>query len=253
MLKKLNIAAAVLLSVTLAGVVAWDISHFAQVDTVKPASLSITTQQACQEVAAMKAMTAGVLAFQAELLHDHRAPSYGPADAKVVVTHFFDYQCIYCSRLAPVLTKVMEANPQVRFMFREWPIFSDRWPLSRLAAEAGLTIWQQKGAEAYLAYHNGLYATGHNEGALTVNDIRHSAGAVKFDSAKMKSKDVPDELNINNQLALDIGFTGTPGLVVMPATGATMETVTVITGMTDREMLQIAINKAAGLTVAGMK
>jgi protein-disulfide isomerase len=279
MLKKLNIVAAVLLSGVLGWVVARDISNFSHAETAKPVSPFTPEQearigevaadyliahpevlvkvsetlQARQEVAAMKALTEGTLAFQAELLHDHRAPSYGPKDAKVVVTLFFDYQCIYCSRLAPVMTKLMEANPQVRFMFREWPIFGDRWPLSRLAAETGLAIWQQRGAEAYLAYHSGLYATGHNEGALTKNDIRVAADAVKVDSTMATEIDVQDELNITDKLARKIGFTGTPGLVVMPATGATAETVTVIPGMADQAVLQIAINKAVDLTAPSQK
>jgi len=275
MLKKSKIAAAILLGGVLGGVVAHDISHFARADGAQPASPFTPAQearigavaadyliahpevlvkvsealQARQEAAAMKRLTAGALAFQTELLHDTKAPSYGPADAKVVVTLFFDYQCVYCSHLAPVLTKVMKANPQVRFVFREWPIFGDRWPASRLAAETGLKVWQQKGAEAYLAYHNKLYATGHNEGALTANDIRTAAGAVKVDpSATAKDKDVQAELTLTGQLARNIGLTGTPGLVVMPATGATAETVTVIPGMTDRAVLQMAINNAAGLT-----
>lgn len=273
----LRIAMLGVLVVSLGVAVALDISHFAHAATAKPASPFTPAQearigevaadyliahpevlvkvsetlQARQEAAAMKALTEGALAFQTELLHDPHAPSYGPADAKVVVTLFFDYQCIYCSHLAPVMTKVMEANPQVRFVFREWPIFGDRWPASRLAAETGLAIWQQKGAEAYLAYHNGVYATGHNEGALTKKDIRVAAAAGKVDSAKTKDKDVQDELTLTGQLATDIGFTGTPGLVVMPAAGATAETVTVIPGMTDRAVLQMAINKAAGLTDPG--
>ncbi|SMG61976.1 DsbA family protein [Cedecea sp. NFIX57] len=275
MLKKSNIAAAILLSGVLGGVVAQGISHFSHAEAAKPASPFSPIQearigkvaadyliahpevlikvsealQARQEAAAVKAMTEGVLAYQSELLHDPHAPSYGPADAKVVVTLFFDYQCVYCSHLAPELTKLMKANPQVRFVFREWPIFGDRWPASRLAAETGLKIWQQKGAEAYLAYHNELYATGHNEGALTENDIRTAAGAMKIaPSAIAKDRDVQAELTLTGQLATDIGLTGTPGLVVMPAIGATAETITVIPGMTDQAVLQMVINKAAGLT-----
>jgi protein-disulfide isomerase len=279
MRNKLKIATGIVAGIGFAGAMTLDICHFARADTAKPASLFTSSQetrigevaaeyliahpevlvkasetlQARHEAAAMKAMTEAVIAFQAELLHDHRAPSYGPADAKVVVTEFFDYQCIYCSRLAPVLKKIMESNPQVRFVFREWPIFGEKWPVSRKAAETGLLIWQQKEAKAYLAYHNGLYDTGHNEGALTESDIHVAAGAMKVDRAKAKEKDVQNELSITDQLARNIGFAGTPGLVVLPATGASAETVTVIPGMTDRAVLQMAINKAAGLTDPGQK
>ncbi|EPX2831368.1 hypothetical protein ACU6Z3_22840 [Klebsiella aerogenes] len=69
---------------------------------------------------------------------DKRIPSWGAADRAVMVVEFFDYQCIWCSRLAPELEKVMKANKNVRYYFMEWPVFSSRWPESLLAAKTGL-------------------------------------------------------------------------------------------------------------------
>ena len=120
--------------------------------------------QAQQQEKQQQAMTAAVMQNQAALLNDKGTPSYGPADAKVTVVEFFDYQCIYCARLAPELEKVIKANPDVRFVFKEFPIFGLRWPASLSAAKTGLQVWKQKGADAYLNYHNAIYATGHNEG-----------------------------------------------------------------------------------------
>ncbi len=79
--------------------------------------------QAQQQEKQQQAMTAAVVQNQAALLNDKGTPSYGPADAKVTVVEFFDYQCIYCARLAPELEKVIKANPDVRFVFKEFPIF----------------------------------------------------------------------------------------------------------------------------------
>jgi hypothetical protein len=36
---------------------------------------------------------------------------------KVTVIEFFDYQCVYCSRLAPVMEQVIKAHPQTRGIF----------------------------------------------------------------------------------------------------------------------------------------
>lgn len=104
------------------------------------------------------AATQAVLKNAAVLTQDKNTPTYGPANGKVTVIEFFDYQCVYCSRLAPVMEQVIKAHPQTRFAFKEWPIFGGRWESSLEAAKTGLQIYQQKGADAYLAYHNGIYA-----------------------------------------------------------------------------------------------
>ncbi|MBM1020190.1 hypothetical protein EIC82_04005 [Enterobacter sp. A11] len=70
---------------------------------------------------------------------------------------------------------LMQANPQVRYVFKEWPIFGARRPTSMDTAETGLQIWHQKGAATYLAYHNAVFATGHNEGKLTRQDIHRAS------------------------------------------------------------------------------
>ncbi|WP_235193330.1 thioredoxin domain-containing protein [Pantoea ananatis] len=83
-------------------------------------------------------------------------PVAGPAGAKVIVTEFFDYECIACSMMSPVMEKVMATNPDVRFVFRDWTIFAPRFPESTQASRRGLGIYRQKGAEAYITYHNGI-------------------------------------------------------------------------------------------------
>ncbi|ELY5941304.1 thioredoxin domain-containing protein [Cronobacter malonaticus] len=200
--------------------------------------------QAKQQERLQQAMTTAAIKNQTALLHDKATPSYGPDDAKVTVVEFFDYQCIYCARLAPELEKVRKTNPDVRFVFKEFPIFGQRWPTSLSAAKTGLQIWQQKGADAYVRYHNAIYATGHNEGKLTDEDISTAAKAVKFDDSK--ASDVQEALDGVNALAQQMGFSGTPALVVMPSVGAKPGNVSVIPGFTKAENLQSAINKAKG-------
>lgn len=199
--------------------------------------------QALQKDKRIQDMTSAVIQNQAALLMDKGSPSFGPKEAKVTVAEFFDYQCIYCARLAPELEKVIKANPDVRFVFKEWPIFAPRWESSLLAARTGLQIWQQKGADAYLAYHNALFATGHNEGKLTVGDIHQAAKAVAFDSTKAVG--VQGTLEETSRLAQQLGFSGTPALVVMPSTGADLQRVIVIPGMAAAEVLQVAIDKVS--------
>ncbi|EKZ6361293.1 thioredoxin domain-containing protein [Klebsiella aerogenes] len=190
------------------------------------------------------AATQAVIKNADKLTQDKATPTYGPANGKVTVIEFFDYQCIYCSRLAPVMEQVIKDHPQTRFAFKEWPIFGSRWATSLDAAKTGLQIYQQKGAEAYLTYHNGVYATGHNEGKLTAADIQQQAKKVNFDAKK--AADVEPALENINQLAQEIGLSGTPGVIVMPTTGATEATITVFPGLADKASLDAAIKKAGG-------
>lgn len=203
--------------------------------------------QAQQQDRQIKAMTAAVLANQDALMNDKDNPSYGPADAKVVLVELFDYQCVVCSQEAPELEAVMKANPQVRYVFKSWPIFAQRWENSLKAAQKGLEIWKSAGADAWLAYHNGIFATGHDEGALTSEDISSmAAAALKGHKIKGGGVNTKAILDSNDKLAQTLTLQGTPALIVMPVKGATEKNVTVIPGGADRETLQKAIDKAAG-------
>lgn len=215
-------------------------------DILVQVSQKLQVQQRDEQV---KNITAAVLASQDALVNDRDNPAYGPADAKVVLVELFDYQCIVCSQEAPELEAVMKANPQVRYVFKSWPIFAQRWENSLKAAQKGLEIWKSAGADAWLAYHNGIFATGHNEGALTSEDISSVAAAAlkghKIGGGDVNTKTILDN---NNRLAQTLKLQGTPALIVLPAKGATEKNVTVIPGGADRETLQKAIDKAAGKT-----
>ncbi|GAA3898017.1 DsbA family protein [Gibbsiella dentisursi] len=200
--------------------------------------------QVQQQKQLLMAITQAVLRHQDALLDDKSTPSYGPANAKVAFIEFFDYQCSVCAHQAPVIEALIKANPQVRYVFKEWPIFAQRWPTSLTAANIGLRLWQQKGADAYLAYHNALYATGHDEGKLTNEDIEKVAA--KAGKLRGKNYEMLEVLSHTDTLAQNLGLSGTPGMIVMPMNGATVDNVTIILGGADQATLQTAIYKAAG-------
>lgn len=195
-----------------------------------------------QEEKQTRGLTAAALAQQAKILGDNTIPSWGPADGDVMVVEFFDYQCIWCSRFAPELEKVIKNNRKVRYFFMEWPVFGSRWPASLLAAKTGLQVWKEQGAEAYLKYHNDLYGTGLNEGKLTKGDIEKTSGGISFKPQTIE--EINTTLKNINDIATETGLTGTPGIIVLPVKGATAENITVFTGMTEAESIHSAINKA---------
>lgn len=177
-----------------------------------------------------------------ELLNDPDTPSTGPDDAAVAVIEFFDYQCIICTQQAPVMEQIMGDSPDVRFIFKEWPIFAQKWPASENAALQGISIWKQHGSKAYMAYHNGLYRTGHNEGKLTTADINAVIASTGLKG--QPAGDYHDVLTRTDALAQELDLTGTPGIIVMPVKNATPERITVFPGMATAAQLQAAIVKA---------
>jgi protein-disulfide isomerase len=201
--------------------------------------------QAKQDAMKARVMTQATLRGHRLLMMLNGVPVKGPADSKVVVTEFFDYECIACSMMAPVMEQVMANNPGVRFAFRDWTIFAGRYPESTQASHRGLNIWKQKGSDAYMAYHNGIYRTGHNEGKLTVEDIEKVATFAGTVAENVENRAQIDSIiEGNNTLAELLELKGTPGIIVMPAENATAENITVIPGVVSADVMQQAIDKA---------
>lgn len=83
-------------------------------------------------------------------------PAFGPADARVTVIEYFDYRCPYCKMIAPAFLEVVRNHPEVRFVFREWPILDRPNEItSQYAARAALAAHQQG---KYLEVHQALMA-----------------------------------------------------------------------------------------------
>ncbi|EPX2741883.1 DsbA family protein [Klebsiella aerogenes] len=205
-----------------------------------------------QQVAQKQAYAQLALQYRSELLSDS-SPSVGPADAKAAVVMFFDYQCSWCSKMSPVVEELVKSNPDTRFIFKEFPIFSSRWPVSGLAARIGEQVWLNAGGAKYLAWHNALYATGKVEGQLTEQDVYALAShyltqpQIKAVKTAQQSGAVHDALLSNQALAQHMNFSGTPAFVVMPQAAAPdAGRISVVPGSTSQDALQMAIQKAKG-------
>ena len=205
--------------------------------------MSQKLQQQAQDEQSSQAVSA-VLKNQDTLLNEPTSPVLNPKGA-VAVIQFFDYQCIYCAKVAPVVEQFISNNPDVRYIYKEWPIFGNRWSASIEAAKTGLAVYRAKGPDAYHRYHAAIYDTGHNEGKLTGDDIRAAA-------AKAGVKDLPENiadgsgLAANQILAKRLQIQGTPAFIVMPVQGANAGNVSFIGGAAELSTLQAAYDKARG-------
>ncbi|MGJ8513965.1 DsbA family protein [Carnimonas bestiolae] len=214
-------------------------------EVLQQASQKLQQQQQDQ---ATQQLREGALEQQDALLNDKATPSVGPQDAKVAVVEFFDYQCIYCAHTAPEIEKTMKAHPEARYVFKEFPVFGQRWPASNQAALAGLSVYKEKGPQAYIKYHNSVFGTGKNEGKLQQSDVEAIAAKSGLTSQQLNANRASAEQSLNNtmELAQKLGVMGTPTLVVMPVNGANADNVTVVPGAADSDTLSAAIKKAGG-------
>lgn len=151
-----------------------------------------------------------------ELNNDASTPFVGPEDAKVTVVEFFDYSCGYCHRLYPELKTVIEANPDVKFVFKPLTFLGE---VSNVAARAALVAAKQG---KFIQLHNALLAS---TDRLTKEKIRSMAEEQGLDMAKydaeLDSEEISNILNTTRTLANNIQVNGVPVLFI---NGKTLQT-----------------------------
>lgn len=143
---------------------------------------------------------------------DARDPAFGPANAKVTVVEFFDFRCPGCKATAPEVLRLMQAHPDVRFVFKDWPIL-DRGSdgVSHLAARAALAAHRQG---KYLEVFRALMA----EPSLDEQSINAvlAAHGVTLDQARadMAGPDVARHLADTDTAGRVLQLVGTPTFFV---------------------------------------
>jgi protein-disulfide isomerase len=100
-------------------------------------------------------MNVDPLAAMRHELHLDGFASKGPSDAKVVLVEFADFECPSCRQLDQVLRELLVKYPQVRLVFKDFPI-EQLHPWAMTAALAGHCVLQQS-SDAFWKFHDALY------------------------------------------------------------------------------------------------
>lgn len=179
-----------------------------------------------------------------DLFHDAQSPAIGNANAKITLVEFFDYQCPHCVEMTPVLEAVTKANPDVRVVFKEFPI---RGAASEMAAKAALAANMQG---KYFELHKALMGANR---VLTQDDILKLAQGVGIDTTKLKkdmdSDAVAQQIKANYKLAQALQLMGTPAIFVAKSDVTSASPVTAVAfipGQVDQAQLEQAIKKVSG-------
>ena len=151
------------------------------------------------------------LAGQKQMLTKPGTDPVGARHPDVTIVEYFDYNCPYCKQLVPALHTLIEQDPKLAIVYKEWPILG---PVSQYAAASALAAGYQG---KYLAAHDALMSgprLGRNE---QVDALLKTAG-VNMDTLKedrtRHAGQIAALLARNDAEAHALSLDGTPGLVI---------------------------------------
>ncbi len=166
----------------------------------------------------------------------------GNPKGNVTIVEFFDYQCVHCKRMKPIIGELSTKNPKLRVVYKELPIFGKR---SETASRAALAAAKQG---KYEAMQNALLKI---EKRLDDKLVMATAESVGLDMAKLKqdmqSKAITDELANNQALAEKLNLMGTPAFILASTPNGEFNAAyepTFIPGAATLESLQDLVSKA---------
>lgn len=128
----------------------------------------------------------------------------GPQDARVTIVEYGDFECPYCGRLHPILDEILRKYPDVRLVFRHFPIRT----LHPRAASAAVVSEAAADRGRFWEMHDLLYD---NQRFLSDADLEHYA-------AELDADPWADVAGHSSRIALDeasgreSGVRGTPTL-----------------------------------------
>lgn len=137
------------------------------------------------------------------------APSFGPADAKVTLVEFSDFECPYCTRAAEVVTEIKKNyGDKVRFVFRQFPLSFHQ--NAHGAAQASLAAHSEG---KFWEFHDKLFQ---NQKALDTTSLEKYAkelGLKKVSNA-LSEKTYAAQVDADMKLGSEVAVQGTPTLFI---------------------------------------
>lgn len=180
----------------------------------------------------------------AEQLFQSKLTTVGNAKGNVTIVEFFDYQCIHCKKMSPVMDSLVKKDSGLRIIYKEFPIFGKT---SETASRAALAAGMQG---KYLKMHEALLKLEKRLDDKIVMDTAQSVGLdLKKLKTDMESKEVTEVLESNRQLAEKLHLMGTPAFIVGSTPDGQFKTSSepsFVPGAASEETLQELIKKAAG-------
>ncbi len=140
---------------------------------------------------------------------DPNAIVLGNPEGDVTVVEFFDYNCPYCRRVMPQVDTLVEQDPNVRLVYREWPILGEG---SVFAARAALAARKQGKYEEFHVAMMGM--EGRAEEPTVLRIAREVGLNIEQLRRDMDAPEVDEHIQTSMELTRALGFSGTPSFVI---------------------------------------
>ena len=161
---------------------------------------------AIQDVALIKANADDIFADPASYVG-------GNPDGNITVVEFIDYRCGYCKKAHSEVQDLVQADGNIRYIVKEFPILSDQ---SVAAARFAVAALQVAGNEAYAKINAGFYES--FRGEVTPDTLAAFARDLGIDAAPILARmDAPEVTNViaeNHRLAQRLQISGTPTFIM---------------------------------------
>lgn len=136
----------------------------------------------------------------------------GNPDGDVTLVEFMDYRCGYCRRAADEVESLLEADGDIRFIVKEFPILGEE---SLRASRFAVATQQTAGDDAYKAVHDALMTY---NGTMNETGFLRLADSLGLDAnaiiAEMDNDSVSDVIAANHALGRELQINGTPSFVM---------------------------------------
>jgi protein-disulfide isomerase len=153
--------------------------------------------------------TKALLTYKDEVFKTTTDPIIGNPKGDVTIVEFMDYNCGWCKKAMVEVGALLEADKNVRVVFKEFPIFGEG---SEYAARAAIAAGQQG---KYWELHRALFS---HEGQVTKVVVDQLAEQQGLDLAKLKlaieSKEVGEQVAANLSLGQNLAINGTPAFII---------------------------------------
>jgi protein-disulfide isomerase len=138
------------------------------------------------------------------------SPFEGPKDAPITLVEFSDFQCPYCSRLAPVVKQVLKKYPKkVKLVFKNYPLTK----VHNMAMKAAVAALAAKEQGRFWEYHDKLFENHRTLSDKKLIDIAKELG-LDMDKFKhdMNDPKIATLIKRDTNEALSNGVRGVPTL-----------------------------------------
>jgi len=149
-------------------------------------------------------------AMHDEIYNDPANIVLGNPDGDVTLVEMFDYNCGYCRQVVADVMALVEEDPGLRVILKEFPILSQG---SVDAARIGVLV--NKADVDYQAFHTALYSA---RGAVDTQAALAAAEQLGLSRValelEMNATEVSDALQRTYAIAQALGVTGTPTFII---------------------------------------